>query len=284
MTIYERIQNAIEFIESNLNENLRCEEIAWDCNMSERSFHNYFFCITGFSFKQYLIKRRLSRSLELLSDEKLQVVEIAFESGYQTHESFTRAFRKEFGVAPVDIRNDPRIKMNLRTTEKLQLIKEMYMGVIVKKLPMMKALSFSAMAPDSEDKSIAKMYEWMHSKGLESLPHRVFGHNIDRNGKLSNDPQNEGYKVLLCFENQADIDCEGATVETIEAGTFVVTGIEGTFENDPSGQWIIAGWQKLSDMINAKNYQLKQPARWFEEHLEASKPGCMRMDLYLEIN
>jgi AraC-like DNA-binding protein len=282
-TIYEQIQSAIELIESNLGGNLRCEEIASTCSMSERSFHNYFGCVTGFSFKQYLIKRRLSRALELLSEGSLQVVEIALESGYETHESFTRAFRKEFGVAPVDVRNDPRTRAGLRATEKLQLVKEMYMGVLVKKLPAMQALSFSGFAPGPEDKAFAKMFAWLSEKGLDAAPRRVFGHNIDRAGNWSSDPQNEGYKVLLCLEDMRGIDTDGATCETVDAGSFVVTGIEGTCENDPAGAWITAGWRRLADMVKEKNYRTKPSGRWFEEHLEASRAGYMRLDLYSEI-
>lgn len=282
MTIYEQIQAAIEYIESNISENLNCEEVAWDCNMSLRSFYNYFWCVTGFSYKQYLIKRRLSRALKLLSEDKLQVIDIALESGYETHESFTRAFRKEFGVCPVDIRRDPRKIMSLRTTEKLQIIKEMYMGVVIKKLPEMKAASFSAFAPDSEDKAIAQMREWIAKRDLSLQPHRVFGYNIDRKGNLAHDPVNEGYRVVVCFENK-DIDLSDVQTENIAAGSFVVTGIEGSFETDPSCKWIIEGWQRLKDMIAEKKHKVKCPSRWFEEHLEPSKLGHMRLDLYVEI-
>ena len=229
------------------------------------------------------MKRRVSRSVELLCDEKLQVIDVALESGYETHESFTRAFRKEFGIAPVDIKNNPDKRTGLRVTEKLQLIKEMYMGVIVKKIPQIKALAFSAFAPQSEDKAIAAMNEWLKSRNLNDTPRRIFGHNIDRNGIISNDPDNEGYKIFLCLDKDDDIDTRGASIEIVEAGSFIATGIEGSFEEDPSCRWIVDGWQKMNDMAKEKNYKIKQPARWFEEHLETSKPGSMRLDLYIEI-
>ncbi len=283
MTIYEQIQCAIEFIESNLSENIKCAETAAESNMSERSFNNYFNCVTGFSFKQYLMKRRLSRSLELLCDDRFQVVDVALESGYETHESFTRAFRKEFGIAPVEIKNNPAKKTGIKTTEKLQHIKEMYMGVIVKKLPQMKALAFSALAPQSEDKALGAMNEWLNSKNLGDSPRRIFGHNIDRNGNISYDPENEGYKVFLCLDKFDEIDISGARIEIIPAGTYIATGIEGSFEEDPSCRFIVEGWQRMNKMAEEKNYKIKQPARWFEEQLEASKPGNMRLDLYIEI-
>lgn len=283
MTIYEQIQSAVELIEGGLGDDLTCEELARRCYMSERSFHNYFFCVTGFSCKQYLIKRRLARSLDLLADGGLRVVDVALESGYETHESFTRAFRKEFGVAPVAVRKDPRSRSALRTTEKLQLTKEMYMGVIVKKMPAAEALAFDGFAPNPEDKAFAAMAAWLAERGLESAPRRVFGHNIDRQGNLSNNPQNEGYRVLLCLESLDGVDARGARRTTMAAGSFVVTGIEGSCENDPSGAWITAGWGRLIEMVKAKNYNSHPSGRWFEEHLEPSAPGNMRLDLYSEI-
>jgi DNA gyrase inhibitor GyrI len=167
--------------------------------------------------------------------------------------------------------------------EKINLIKEMYMGVIIKKLPKMKVACFEGFAPEPERKAGEKMRKWLKEKHMENKQHRVFGHNIDMQGNLSHDPDNAGYKVLVTIDDTAIIERGEVNIETIEPGDFVVTGIEGNFESDPAGNWIREGWQRLNTMIKQKGYKVKCPGRWFEEVLESSQPGNLRLDLYLEI-
>jgi len=59
----------------------------------------------------------------VLKNENLQIVYVAFESGYETHESISRAFKNEFGVSPVDFRK--RLQ-KLKGVKKLKIIKDIY--------------------------------------------------------------------------------------------------------------------------------------------------------------
>jgi len=280
MTIYEQIQKTIDYIEDNLSSKLKSEDVAEEANMSVRSFYNYFWALTGFSYKQYVIKRRLTKALDFLQKEYLQVVDVAFESGYETHESFSRAFKNEFGVSPVDFRKRPQ---NFEGVKNMKIIKEMYMGVIVKSLPEMRIVAFEAFAPEPELKGKEQMEKWLNKRDLKNKPHRIFGHNIDLDGNLDDNPENVGYKFLVTITDELDLSKDNVKTEVIKAGKFVVTGIEGNIDSDPSDKWITEGWQKLQEMIKHKGYRIKDNCRWFEEELEPSKPGNLRLDLYLEI-
>ena len=44
------------------------------------------------------------------------------------------------------------------------------------------------------------MKDWLKIHKSEDKPQRIFGHNIDLNGKLTYDPQNAGYKVLVTIK------------------------------------------------------------------------------------
>lgn len=117
---------------------------------------------------------------------------------------------------------------------------------------------------------------------MDNKQYRVFGHNIDLDGNLSNDPNNVGYKLMVTLDDSYDnIDSE-TKIDFIESGRFVVTGIEGNI-SDGDGKWIMEGWGELNMMIKQGNYIIKKPMRWFEEELEPSKLGNLRLDLYLEI-
>ena len=64
MTIYEQIQNAVDYIEKNLFERQSSDEIA-DSIIYSRSFYNYF-SITGYTYKEYVIKRRLTEAAKII--------------------------------------------------------------------------------------------------------------------------------------------------------------------------------------------------------------------------
>jgi AraC family transcriptional regulator len=280
MTVYEQIQKSLDYIEANLFRKLTYERAADSANMSFRSFYNYFWMITGYTYKEYVKKRRLNEAMKILLSSEEKVLNIALDIGYESHEAFTRAFKNEFGVSPFHFRKS---RQELKGLEKIKLIKEMYMGVIVKELPEMRVACFEGYAPDPENKAHAKMVEWLKANGLSDYPRRVFGHNIDLQGNLSYEPENEGYKVMVTIDQNKKAAGGNVKFDVIKSGKFVVTGIEGNFETDKSGRWIMDGWQKMNNMVCEKGYKIKQPVRYFEEELEPSKPGNLRLDLYLEI-
>jgi AraC-like DNA-binding protein len=279
MTVYEQIQKSIDFIESNLARKLTCGAAAKEAHMSLRSFYNYFWALTGVTYKEYVVKRRMANALGELRKSADKIINIAFDSGYQSHEAFSRAFKAEFGVSPIRFRHG---RQNLKGLKKIIIIKEMHMGVIVKELQNMEVACFDGFAPDPENKAFKKMEEWKAGQKAFSKPYRIFGYNIDRNGELAHDPDNEGYRVMITVDPDRPHD-QTTRYRTIQAGKFVVTGIEGSIAQDPSGKWITAGWQRMNTMIADKGYKVKCPARYFEEQLEPSKPGNLRLDLYLEI-
>ena len=157
------------------------------------------------------------------------------------------------------------------------------MGVLTKSLPEMRVVVFDGFAPDPEWKAIQKMETWLQRHGETIGPHRVFGHNIDEEGRLAFEAANVGYRTMVTVPEAALPFDDETTVATIGAGTFVVTGIEGSFEEDPSGSWVTAGWQRLNEMVKRNDLGVHPSRRWFEEMLDPVEPGNTRFDLYIEL-
>jgi AraC-like DNA-binding protein len=286
MTIYEQIQRSVDYLEDRVNRgsSIRGEGdaartlAAREAGMSDRSFVTWFQAVTGLTFGEYAKRRRLERARILLGDPNASVLDVALDSGYRSHEAFTRAFAEEFGVTPADYRKGRPFRPGLG---RIALIKEMYMGIIVKELADMAVVFFDGFAPDSESKAHDALDAWSATRPATGKPRRIFGHNIDRKGNLSCDPDNEGYRLLATVERGEDSG--GAPTTVIRGGKFLVTGIEGNFETDPSGKWIADGWKRMNALIAEKGLRPHRSPRWFEEELEPSKPGNLRLDLYLEI-
>jgi AraC-like DNA-binding protein len=280
LTIYQQIQEALDLIEKDLASGVTATEAARAAGMSLRSFHRYFPALTGYRYGDYSRKRRMSTALGRLESGEASILAIAIDTGYESHEAFTRAFKSEFGVTPSQFRNKgaPVVRVGA-----IDLVGEVMMGVLTKTLPKMSAVVFDGFEPEPEGAAHEKMEAWMERHPEAVGSHRIFGHNIDRNGRLAHDPDNVGYRVMLTVPDEILPFDDDSHVATIEAGRFVVTGIEGSFEVDPSGRWITEGWQRLQEMAERSDYRLHPSHRWFEELLEPAEEGNVRFDLYLEL-
>lgn len=96
----EGIQNAIQYIEDNLTEELRIDEISKKAYVSSFHFQRIFSALFGFTVGEYIRKRRLSEAARELTRSNAKVIDIALKYGYESHDSFTRAFTKFHGVSP----------------------------------------------------------------------------------------------------------------------------------------------------------------------------------------
>ncbi|MEF2966159.1 AraC family transcriptional regulator [Paenibacillus sp. M1] len=94
------IQQSIEYIEERLNEELTLKGVSQAMHYSEYHFHRTFLYLVGDTVTSYIRKRRLSKAAEMLAYTDRKVLDIALECGFASHEAFTRAFRKMYGILP----------------------------------------------------------------------------------------------------------------------------------------------------------------------------------------
>ena len=129
LTIYEQIQEAVDLIETDLSGTVTAAAAARCAGMSLRSFHRYFPALTGYRFGEYARKRRLSAALDRLRDCESSILSVAIDSGYDSHEAFTRAFKNEFGITPSRFR---RAGGPVNRVGAIDLVGEVMMGVLTK--------------------------------------------------------------------------------------------------------------------------------------------------------
>ncbi|TJZ78866.1 effector binding domain-containing protein [Chitiniphilus eburneus] len=104
MTAFERIQRAIDFIETHLQEPMSIGAIAAPTNYSAFHFQRVFRAISGFSVQAYIRQRRLTEAAQMLTNPQVTVLDAAVAYGYGSHEAFTRAFETCFAMTPSEYR------------------------------------------------------------------------------------------------------------------------------------------------------------------------------------
>src|SRR3984885_12090387 len=109
-------QKALWFIESHLADALTLDEVAAIGGVSRFHMVRSFAAATGLSVMRYVRARRLSEAARALASGAPDILALALEADYGSHEAFTRAFRDHFGVTPEAVRGSKRLD-NLRLQE-----------------------------------------------------------------------------------------------------------------------------------------------------------------------
>ena len=105
MDTIQNIQNAIDYIEEQIDEQIAIERIAEKACMSVSTFRRLFLTLCGVTVGEYVRMRKLTLAGQEIISTKDKIVDIAFKYGYESHESFSRAFLRFHNVSPLTARN-----------------------------------------------------------------------------------------------------------------------------------------------------------------------------------
>jgi AraC family transcriptional regulator len=98
------VRKALWFIEGHSRDVLTLDDIAQACRVSPFHLTRAFASMTGISLMRYVRARRLTEAARQLQLGATDILSIALEAGYGSHEAFTRAFRDQFGLTPEQVR------------------------------------------------------------------------------------------------------------------------------------------------------------------------------------
>ncbi len=116
------IQNAINYIENHLQNTIDYEEVAKQSFSSSFHFQRVFSILCGMTLGEYIRARRLSLAGTELATTNAKVIDVAAKYGYESPESFTKAFQKFHGMTPSQARsNGAMLKSFSRLSIKITL-------------------------------------------------------------------------------------------------------------------------------------------------------------------
>ncbi len=111
---------AIWYIESHLSDELNLEAIAEIAGVSKFHLARAFAASTGIAPAGYLRARRLSEAARTLARGAPDILAVALDAGYGSHEAFTRAFRQHFGLTPEQLRAQAHLE-NMKLQEPIKM-------------------------------------------------------------------------------------------------------------------------------------------------------------------
>ncbi len=103
--VVTRIGKAITYIEEHLHEKLVLNDIATKAHFSPFHFHRLFTVVTGETLNNFIIRKRIEKSASfLLHKNNFTITEVSEKTGFTSLSSFSRTFKKFYGLSPLEFK------------------------------------------------------------------------------------------------------------------------------------------------------------------------------------
>ncbi len=224
----EAIEKSIEYIEEHITENISAEDAAECVYMSPFYFQKGFSMLCGYTVAEYIRNRRLALAgCELLAD-KAKVIDLALKYGYDSPDSFTKAFTRFHGISPSKVQKG---NVMIKTFAPLKINISLKGGYIMN-YKIVKKESFKVLGNprrfsyETCKEEIPKFWKEHYESGKGKYVCGMFGVNIDE--KMGgNDFE---YLIADAYNSEKEVP-EGFEVRTVPAFTWAVFSCDGPMPN-----------------------------------------------------
>ncbi|MBN2684238.1 MAG: AraC family transcriptional regulator [Pontiellaceae bacterium] len=265
----ERILRVQVHIQHHLDEPLSLEELARVACFSPYHFHRIFRGMVGESVAGHVRRLRLERAALKLKQTRQPIIELAFDAGFQTAESFTRAFKDQFGRVPSEYRKRGVEKMHQEAQKPTQENNTMPEVKIVELQEHRVAFVRHIGPYDGCGKAWDTLCTWAGMNGYLQP-------GIDFIGLCHDDPDvtpSENIRYDACITIDHKIEPQGKIgTQVIAGGLYAVTTHHGSFNKLSEtyaalcGRWAPANGYELRSLPSREVY-LNNPDETPEEEL-----------------
>lgn len=226
------IQEAVNYVENHITEDITIHDVASHVNISPFYFHKGFRLLCGYSVTEYIRNRRLALAGEELITSSVTITELAMKYGYDSPDSFAKAFSRFHGYSPLSVRKN---KTMVKAFAPLKLTISLKGGYpmdyrITKKEAFMVLAASMESSYENATQAVPAFWQEHYASGRGKYVCGMFGINID--------PQmgDEKFEYLIAdiYNPSKDIP-EGFTVRMIPAFTWAVFPCRGPLPESLQG-------------------------------------------------
>lgn len=195
------LQKAIDYIENHLLEDIDYEILAAQSFSSSYHFQRIFSILCGFTIGEYIRNRRLSMAGIELAKGDIKVIDAALKYGYESPDSFAKAFQKFHGVLPSQARcNGSNLKSFSRLVLKISLEGGNAMNYKIEQKPQMILTGYKRHftgIPGERKEQEKDMY--VNTRALQYILQGL-SENIDMNYDVIQNISDEGYDFYIAYQ------------------------------------------------------------------------------------
>ncbi|MGN7939534.1 AraC family transcriptional regulator [Virgibacillus sp. 6R] len=223
--------DSMEYIESNLDNELYIDDIAAIACMSKFHFQRMFNMLTGYTVSEYIRNRRITVAAQELVNTRSKVIDVAMKYGYESPESFSKAFRKIHGISPSDAKKDSQsLKAYPKLSFQIQIKGDVEMDykIVEKEAFTVVGKSIRTTTIGGENnRKIAAFWEESNQNGFTGELAKNCGPLGLIGICMEFDKQQENLTYLICTEKNIDqipVDWEERQVPSATWAVFPVLG------------------------------------------------------------
>lgn len=213
----KKMTKVIEYIELHLDECISVEILAKIASFSHFHFHRVFLAMLGENLAEFCRRLRIERAASKLRYEQFSITELAYEAGYENLESFSRAFKKQYGMLPSLFRAQ---KVKEFKKKYFHNLGEMRMDVKIKKIDDRNVLACRHMGPYEKCATAwENLCRFAGPKGLLGPRTQYLG--ICYDDPEVTDPNNIRYDACITIDdNDVSLIDDTLRCHTINGGNF----------------------------------------------------------------
>lgn len=227
-----RIDRVIDFIGQHLDEELSLDELCKVACFSKYHFHRLFTVYTGISLQSYIKWLRLKRAAhQLIVYKKDTIINIAMDAGFESHESFSRAFKQICGQAPSEFRKKAIWSEWENPPHSLHIKGKKIMTITIKELPEKRlAVMEHRGDPLKLSDTLDELITWAKTQPIDLKPKadEAFGFGY-------HDPREvpaEDFRFDLALSVPQNFKLNDQVIERkLPAGRYAVTTHKGSRDN-----------------------------------------------------
>ncbi|WP_109300009.1 GyrI-like domain-containing protein [Aquimarina sp. AU474] len=174
----KRINFVLDFIENNLDTDLSLEYLSKKAHYSPYHFHRVFLTVVGERLNEFINRKRIERIASiLLIDKSVSLKTLAYQYGFNSDNSFSRAFKKYYGISPTKFKSEGKKLLSKIGIEPFSSKKyicsidnskqwiKMNTQITIKELPELKLASISHIGEfEKAGNMFERLMKWGHQK------------------------------------------------------------------------------------------------------------------------
>lgn len=173
MDSIKRMNDALNYIEENLDNEIDLKEVARLAFCSEYHFQRMFSFLSGITLSEYIRRRRLTLAAFELNNSNVRIIDLAVKYGYSSPDSFTRAFQGLHGLTPSEARhNGKSLKSYPKMTFQLSINGGNEMNYRIKEKEAFRIIGIMKRVPivfNGVNPEIAAMWKSLDEKTIATL-------------------------------------------------------------------------------------------------------------------
>ncbi|WP_368905559.1 AraC family transcriptional regulator [Bacillus wiedmannii] len=278
MDSLKNMNAAMQYIEDNLTHEIDFKEVAKIAYCSEYHFKRMFSFLAGISLSEYIRCRRLTLAAFELKDSDAKVIDVAIKYGYNSPDSFTRAFQNLHGITPSEARSTIRsLKAYSPMTFQLSIQGGNEMNYRVEEKEPFRIIGIQKRVPivfNGVNEEIASMWKSLDPRTIQTLKSLS---NIEPTGIISASTnfsegrmeENGELDHYIGVATTKDCPEQFAQLE-VAASTWAVFEAVGPFPETLQNVW----GRIYSEWFPSSNYELAEgPEILWNEQKDVSSPN-----------